>query len=244
MIKNKKKLQFFSAQKVGGGRTRVYEGDIVKVGISKEKYKIEIRDKFVAVNIATGKLLEDNDSNPYKEAFELGDYQYTIYGNIYEPEKFTQRQKEKINTSNKSNKEMAEVFRETGEWFLSLPEKAEVDMTKGYSNVEPKTCNSPACFGSWLSAKYRTQKGEDEKRDYIDGAIAFAKDLGFCNMHELRYWADENPKMWGNEDGHCMFNSPSAFNEEDKEYANYTITTRAIGEKLIAVAERLRKTEI
>ena len=136
---------------------------------------------------------------------------------------------------------MAKVFRETGEWFLALPEKAEVDMYEGYSDVEVETCGSPACFGGWLAVKYGTPKDEDAGRNYRDGAYLFAEDLGFDFTCELKEWAEKNPKIWGNQNGYQMFNRPYAFNEGDKKYDDdaVAVTTKAIGEKLIAVAGRL-----
>lgn len=144
--------------------------------------------------------------------------------------------------SKKSNKEMAKVFRETGKWFLSLPEGALVDMTNVYSSAESVTCSTPSCFGGWLALKYKTGQSEYFLRHFADGANAFAEELGFTYRDDLTEYAAENPEIWGNKNGDEMFCSAYAFNEGDKEYTNETITTKAIGEKLIAVAKRLEET--
>lgn len=141
--------------------------------------------------------------------------------------------------SKKSNKEMSAIFREVGEWFMALPKEAEVDMVVAFSKVEVETCRSPACFGGWLATKYSTKKDCDGERYFSDGACAFAKELGFSNSAELSKYAYENPEIWGNVEGGGMFSIPNAFDEGEKKYLHGTITTKAIGEKLIAVADRL-----
>ena len=158
--------------------------------------------------------------------------------------------------SKKTNKQMAAVFKEVGEWFLSLPEEAKVVMSRAYTSADEHECNSPACFGGWLAVKYQTNEyendngGHDMRRYYGDGANMFAKDLGFKNkdlgfknMDDLGRYADENYEIWGNRSGFYMFYEPQAFDEGDKKYTRDNITTKAIGEKLIAVAERLEKTK-
>ena len=151
--------------------------------------------------------------------------------------------------SSKTNKQMAKVFKKTGKWFLALPEEAEVDMEQRYSTVEIETCNAAASFGGWLAVMYNTdnecsvREGEILGRDYADGAIIFARKLGFINGIELANYMDKKSEIWGNRWGGSMFSEPFAFNEGDKIYDKRDITTKAIGEKLIAVAQRLAKSK-
>lgn len=151
---------------------------------------------------------------------------------------------------------MAKVFRKVGHWFMELPEEAKVDIGKLLSNADlknGKVCGSPCCVGGWLAVYFDTDKNSLGDRDYIHGANAFAEKLGFEKWNEqhdispvyrLRMWATENPKMWGNEHGSVMFIHAYAYNEGEKEYTEDTITTKAIGEKFLAVADRLEKEEL
>lgn len=150
----------------------------------------------------------------------------------------------------KTDIEMAKIFLETGEWFMKLPEEFEVDMSLGQSKVLNTTggfkCNSPACFGGWLAIKYEKIIGGHRGLyvDYNDGLYAFAQHLGFSQDEDLELWAYDNDKIWGNPFGVKMFIQPYAFDEGDKKYDHTNITTKAIGKKLIAVADRLMKESV
>ena len=59
-----------------------------------------------------------------------------------------------------------------------------------------------------------------------------ALDLGFITRDELRQWAKNNPKIWGNDDGGDMFCCDSAF-------GFYEVTLKEICAHWLAVADRL-----
>ena len=144
------------------------------------------------------------------------------------------------------------VFRAVGNWFMTIPKNAEIDMGRGISNAAIKDgrhCGMPACVGGFLGILYGTPRNGTHSsydgtitkkcRDYKDGANAFARDLWFKDMGELRQWARENPSIWGNMYGANMFLDGFAYNEGEKIYSDETITPKAVGEKFIAVADRL-----
>jgi hypothetical protein len=55
-------------------------------------------------------------------------------------------------------------------------------------------------------------------------ADTLADFLGFEKRRDLEDWAEENPKIWGNEYGGEMFSSQSAFNNDlDKALAHRDI---------------------
>ena len=147
--------------------------------------------------------------------------------------------------SKATNKWMAEVFRRVGEWFLDLPEGAEINMNEMSATAEiydGKCCGSPACVGGWLAVLYRTPTHYGtSNRFFEDGANEFAKELGFENNRRLSDWAEANPSIWGNDFGWDMFYKERAYSEGGKEYDNNTITVKAVGDKFVAVAGRLEK---
>lgn len=140
----------------------------------------------------------------------------------------------------KTDKEMAVVFKKAADFFDDLPESAEVNMWK-----MRQVCGSPACFGGWLAVLYDTEKAfrstdhinkkTNPCRSFLDGADAFAVDLGFENLIQLKIWAENNPDIWGNNCEYDMFCSNKAFGFEEEA----KITTKDISKHLYGVAERL-----
>ena len=160
-------------------------------------------------------------------------------------------------TSTKSNKEMAKVFRKVGDWFMDLPDDTQVGMGVDYSNAEIKRGKHhgmPASPAGFLAILYKTPtqamlchcRTVKQCRYSKDGARAFAKDLGFHydSVRDLVDWLYENPDLWGSGRGSAIFSRwESAYNEGEKEYRYGELTTKAIGEKFLAVAGRLEKTK-
>ena len=148
---------------------------------------------------------------------------------------------------------MSEVFMQVGNWFLERGNEI-VDYTKYSIEDVDGVPMSTGCFGCWLALYYNTEKF-DGKRLFVDGANAFARDLGFdvvkkyskkreqeeeVTFISLRDWADDNKDIWGNDNGRRMFCSKDAFNEGSGEYGDEEdITTESIGRKLIGVSKRM-----
>lgn len=80
---------------------------------------------------------------------------------------------------------------------------------------EVYTCGSPMCHGGWyMTAVWDiNEDGDFRNNNYSDGAEKMNKDLGGI---EIEYWADQNPKIWGNSMGYRMFSDRSAFEHETK----------------------------
>ncbi len=148
---------------------------------------------------------------------------------------------------------MAEVFEKVGNWFMTLPPKDnEIDMCFG-----DQICGSPTCVGGWLAKYYNTQMhGKQKKRSFYEGANAFSEDLGFFetkNSHNIsrkpndsmKHFFSENKELWGNRDACYMFATTGecAYDEGDKRYTWRNMTTKAVAEKYLAVAKRLRESD-
>lgn len=72
---------------------------------------------------------------------------------------------------------------------------------------------------------------------YERGADLLATDLGFRDALELQIWANQNPDMWGYEDGYFMFSAEGncAFGKKDDE----TLTSPDIISHWRSVADRI-----
>lgn len=91
-----------------------------------------------------------------------------------------------------------------------LPAARKLDRKEGsigmlISHVD-HSCGSPMCHGGWYAVAKK--KG----LDYQTGSELIAKDLGFANQFDLRYWADGNEEIWDNNNGYYMFCDCTAFN--------------------------------
>ena len=153
---------------------------------------------------------------------------------------------------------MAEVFEKVGNWFMKLPlEDHKIDMCFG-----DQLCGSPTCVGGWLAKYYNTKMyGEQKKRVFYDGTNAFSEDLGFFKtkddyirkdnyilkrpMDYMKHFFSENKELWGNRDACYMFATTGefAYDEGDKRYTWRNLTTKAVAEKYLAIAKRLREAD-
>ena len=84
----------------------------------------------------------------------------------------------------KFTKEHTQEMRKVADFFDLLEEKgAEIDMNEARNFNQNNECNSPSCFGGWLSIMYNTLIYDDEDyngyRLYSQGADSFAKKIGF-----------------------------------------------------------------
>lgn len=84
----------------------------------------------------------------------------------------------------------------------------------GVPSSKKEVCGTPMCHGGWYAAASGLFRNSNNvnKATYNDGANVLANDLGFVGQCELEDWAEENPKLWGNESGTLMFCTSEAFN--------------------------------
>ncbi len=99
----------------------------------------------------------------------------------------------------------------------------EVNMGSGKKPM----CDTPGCHAGLISIVAKDlpelqeiyenhiyfSEGCGNERDYHYSlwADALAEFLGFVDKRDLRVWAKDNPKLWGNRDGYNMFCSFFAF---------------------------------
>lgn len=96
-----------------------------------------------------------------------------------------------------------------------------VDMGDGrIAKVENNVCGTPMCHGGWFALSclksLKKDLGYSYMTSYENGAEKMAEFLGFKNLTQLKIWAQENPKIWGNDNGDCMFLAEGAFNYKGK----------------------------
>lgn len=123
--------------------------------------------------------------------------------------------------------------------FVATAVCNEVDMGNGASLEN--SCGTPCCHGSWLEyAAFNTWNARNSWRDFIEGANLAAKHLGFISRTGLQFWANDNPKIWGNNHGYSVFDSSGAraFAKTDE-----TLTLKDIANHWYAVAGRLEEME-
>lgn len=139
---------------------------------------------------------------------------------------------------------IASVFEE-----LASTETNKVQMSR--VNIERTECGTVACHAGWyafnhLSNKFKWHKYHElDEREFLsaidrhiswrDGSDLIAKDLGFTCMSDVEKWAEENPDIWGNENGKFLFSSNSAFGCS----RNKKVTLVDIANHWKGVAERL-----
>lgn len=75
-------------------------------------------------------------------------------------------------------------------------------------------CGTVHCFAGWaLAASGIPQADTSDKYYYYrDGVDLITNILGVSQgRHVLQNWARDNPKLWGNYNGYCMFSDLCAF---------------------------------
>lgn len=96
-----------------------------------------------------------------------------------------------------------------------------IEMSLGSVPIETSIphCGTTACHGGWYAIA-RVEGGSlFESVDFVNGAMEMAVDLGFNGCDQLKIWANENPKLWGNDNGRKMFSgSGVAFGEDDSTF--------------------------
>ena len=99
---------------------------------------------------------------------------------------------------------VAQVFRDAVKKYPHL----RLNMCCINVNTENHVCGTVHCHGG----VYGLMKCDLSKVVYYeDGAEQMAIDLGFSSMDDLESWAEDNPALWGRENGGWMFTSRMAF---------------------------------
>lgn len=90
-------------------------------------------------------------------------------------------------------------------------------------NERYNECGCPGCHGGWALLALRPIKllAESIEEDFAEGADLLAQYL-FNDVRASRFdlenWANENPVIWGNSNGYCLFAASSAFGQEDNVF--------------------------
>jgi hypothetical protein len=87
-----------------------------------------------------------------------------------------------------------------------------------YSKKHKYDCGTIHCVAGWyavanLNRQVIKNKFNQGGVDFRDGANLMANDLGFADHYLLANWAENNPKIWGNENGDEMFGSELAYDD-------------------------------
>ena len=72
--------------------------------------------------------------------------------------------------------------------------------------------------------------------NFIEGAEMFARDLGFKEAEDICQWAEQNPTIWGNNNGLGLFSHEKAYGRP----ADMKLTIDQVVVHLREVSERLR----
>lgn len=116
-----------------------------------------------------------------------------------------------------------------------------VDMSNGSDCRSPirHICETPACHGGWAAIIYEGQKEKERpyfnSSFYLGGARIISDKLNFEKIEDLLSWARNNPDLWGNDRGDCMFYDGSAFGQ-DSDFFDFPI----IYKHYYKVAENIR----
>jgi hypothetical protein len=79
-------------------------------------------------------------------------------------------------------------------------------------------CGTVHCVAGWYvvairdNDDYIKSRIKSKKCHFHHGAYRIAETLGFETLDELEEWAEDNPEIWGNQDGSYMFSEESAYN--------------------------------
>lgn len=122
-------------------------------------------------------------------------------------------------------------------------EKTEVKMfvPDDNRNVFKSLCRTPACHGGWAAIMYGVERGKNLGVHFYNvGSKLLAQKLGFPSSHQLCFWAEDNPKYWGNRNGGAMFCAKGAFGKKADE--RLSLTDIAVWYQ--NVAKRLRGEEV
>lgn len=114
-------------------------------------------------------------------------------------------------------------------------------MMEGKVSGQNHECGTVHCVAGWYavairySDKFIKLKIENKECRFFHGASKIAEHLGFKYRNELEIWAENNPEIWGNNDGFYMFSEESAYNG----MADRTDKMSCVIEHLEGVRDRL-----
>jgi hypothetical protein len=94
-----------------------------------------------------------------------------------------------------------------------------MDEIRVYDKEDKYKCGTIHCVAGWyavanLRRKFIKDKIKKGCVTFGTGTELMAQDLGFAYRCDLEYWAEQNPKIWGNKKGYFMFGSASAYDNE------------------------------
>jgi len=94
-------------------------------------------------------------------------------------------------------------------------------------------CNTPGCHAGWVEIALGI-RNSGRNYHFLESAERLAIFLGFDSHRQLKYWAEDNPKIWGNEQGADMFGSPLAFSQLKDSFPAQILVDhwRGVGERL------------
>jgi hypothetical protein len=95
----------------------------------------------------------------------------------------------------------------------------DMNVWRVYSKKNKHECGTIHCVAGWYAVAnlHRKEIKAGIKEGLVrreDGANLMANDLGFEYGYVLAIWAEDNPKIWGNEDGDEMFESELSYDDE------------------------------
>lgn len=86
--------------------------------------------------------------------------------------------------------------------------KGHLNMSEMRVKGDDYQCGTVHCHGGWYTVATCKM---DKHILFVEGAEKLARHLGFKSPHDLKLWAEENPKLWGNDNGYDMFGDKLAF---------------------------------
>lgn len=89
-----------------------------------------------------------------------------------------------------------------------------LDMYESKVNIN-HPCGTVHCHGGWYAVATCNLR---QSLDYESGIRIMKFDLGFDSECLLNKWADDNPDLWGNIYGACMFSARKAFISPTRPY--------------------------
>ena len=109
--------------------------------------------------------------------------------------------------------------------FFKIAKNRKAFVVNFEEDKAPGDCGMVACHGGWAT-EFDGFKEWSEGQNctnivFLEGAEYLAHLLGFDYQYYFRIWAQKNPKLWGAEYGHCMFDGNGyyafGFTEETKD---------------------------
>lgn len=118
--------------------------------------------------------------------------------------------------------------------------KFHLDMSESNVNRDGHTCGTVHCHGGWYAIAALDTKNYIV--DFDNGADIMARHLGLIGRYRMMEWADQNPRLWGNEMGYSMFSGKMAFHHPTKRPSG-ALTLKDIVDHWVEVYGRVKAIE-